>query len=233
MLTRLWRVAAVRLPASLRFELRRANFSRQIRRGSFRSPEPEVAEVELALREGDWAIDVGANVGHYTCQMARLVGASGRVLAFEPIPLSFALLTSNLRAAGLVNVSLFNLALSERVGVLRMTVPAYDETGLDNYYRAHIAEQGNFPVVCVPLDAIPIPGVVRLIKVDAEGHDLQVLNGMQALLARDRPMLIVEGSTGGAAANWLRERAYTVRAFPGSSNMIATPQPRASESPQR
>jgi FkbM family methyltransferase len=232
MLNRLWRVAAVRLPANLRFELRRANFSRQIRRGTFRSPEPEVAEVEKILRPGDWAIDVGANVGHYTCQMARLVGAAGRVLAFEPIPLSFALLTANLRAAGLVNVSLFNLALSERVGVLRMAVPAYDETGLDNYYRAHIAEQGNYPVLCTPLDAIPVPGVVRLVKVDAEGHDLQVLNGMQSLLARDRPTLIVEGSSGGPAGVWLRERAYSVRALPGSSNIIATPQARASGSSQ-
>jgi FkbM family methyltransferase len=225
MLGRLWRAAAARLPSGLRFELRRANFSRQIHRGSFRSPEPEALEITRHLRAGDWAIDVGANVGHYTCQMAGCVGASGRVLAFEPIGLSFALLTANVRAAGLLNVTLFNIALSSRASLSRMTVPSYEHTRLDNYYRAHIAPDGEYPVLCLPLDAIPIPGSVRLVKIDAEGHDLQVLLGMESLLQRDRPRLIVEGSSGGTVASWLTERGYAVRAAAGSSNIVATPLP--------
>jgi FkbM family methyltransferase len=199
------------------------NFRRQIRRGSFRSPETEVSEVARALHEGDWVIDVGANVGHYTCQMSRCVGASGRVLAFEPMPMSFALLTANVRAAGLLNVTLFNVALSSRTGVLRMTVPSYEHSRLANFYQARIATDGDYPVLCLPLDAIPIPGRVRLVKIDAEGHDQQVLLGMQSLLQRDRPMLIVEGSLKGAVAAWLTARGYAVRTAAGSSNIVATP----------
>lgn len=223
MLRRLLRTAVARLPSGLQFELRRANFSRQIHRGNFRSPEPEVLEITRHLREGDCVVDVGANVGHYTCQMAHCVGASGRVLAFEPIPLSFALLTANVRAAGLLSVTLFNIALSSHAAFSRMTVPRYEHTRLHNYYRAHIAADGQYPVLCLPLDAIPIPRSVRLVKIDAEGHDLQVLLGMEALLRRDRPILIVESSPDGPVASWLAERSYTVRAASGSSNIVATP----------
>src|SRR5690242_607646 len=92
-----------RLPAGVQFELRRLNFARQIRMGTFSSPEPEIDRVADYLDDGDWAIDVGANVGHYTCSMAKYVGASGRVLAFEPIPTSFALLAANVRASGVRN----------------------------------------------------------------------------------------------------------------------------------
>jgi FkbM family methyltransferase len=223
MWSRLMQTAAAQLPSGLRFELRRLKFSRQIHRGRFGSPEPEILDVTRHLRRGDWVIDVGANVGHYTCHMASCVGARGRVLAFEPIPVSFALLSANVQAAGLSNVTLFNIALSSHAGLSRMTVPSYEYSNLENFYRAHIADEGETPVMCLPLDAIPVPGAVRLVKVDAEGHDLDVLQGMESLLLRDRPVSIVEGSPEGHAARWLTERGFSVRCKPTSSNFIAVP----------
>lgn len=223
MFGRICRAAAARLPGRLQFELRRANYYWQIRHATFASPEIESREIARHLREGDWAIDVGANVGHYTCEMARCVGASGRVLAFEPIPTSFALLTANVRAAGYVNVSLFNLALSDKPGVACMTVPTYEDSKLADYYRAHLSQQGEFPVLCMALDKMSILGRVSLVKIDAEGHDLQVLMGMQSLLQRDRPTLIVEGWQGGAIAKWLQRRAYEIHATADSANIVARP----------
>jgi FkbM family methyltransferase len=224
MLLRLWRGAAARLPRTLQFELRRARYSRQIRSGTFASPEREARDIARYLREGDWAVDVGANIGHYTCRMGHCVGVSGRILAFEPIPVSFALLTANVRVAGLRNVTLFNIALSSRAGLMRMTVPWYESSGLNNYYRAHVSAEGEYPVFCLPLDTIPIPSIVRLVKVDAEGHDLDVLIGMEALLRRCRPVLIVESRPESAVASWLMERGYAIAAAPDSSNIVATPQ---------
>ena len=215
--------AIARLPPGVQFELRRANFSRQIRRGSFVPDEPEIAEITRHVRAGDWAIDVGANVGHYTCHMARCVGASGRVLAFEPTPVSFALLAANVRASGVSNVTLFNVALSSTAAVLRMAVPSYEHTRVNNYYQAHISSAGEYPVLCLPLDAIPIPGLVRLVKIDAEAHDLQVLQGMESLLQRNRPLLIVEAWQSGPIASWLRERGYSIRQATNSANIVAAP----------
>jgi FkbM family methyltransferase len=212
-----------RMPRAVQFELRRANFARQIRRGRFVPDQPEMAEIAGRLRCGDWAVDVGANVGHYTCHMARCVTPAGRVLAFEPVPPSFGLLAANVRAAALTNVSLFNIALSSSAGTHSMSVPTYDDSALPNYYQARIASRGEYEVLCLPLDAIPIPGRVRLVKIDTEGHDLEVLRGMRALLENQRPTLIVEASLTGAIAEWLTARGYSLRKHPGSPNLVCEP----------
>ena len=207
----------------MQYAIRRAKFAWQIRRGQFLPDEPEGLDVTRYVRPGDWVVDVGANVGRYTCHMSRCVGSAGRVLAFEPIAESFALLAANVRTLGATNVSLFNIALSRTSEMVCMAVPHHDRTRLNNYYQAHIAPEGEYRVLCLPLDAIPMLGQVRLVKVDAEGHDLQVLQGMQTLLHRDRPLLIVEGSQTGSVATWLREQGYDIRKAPGSPNIVAEP----------
>ena len=220
---RFLRNAVARLPRGLQLEARRANYARQIRLGTFVPQDEEVAEIARHLRPGDWVVDVGANVGRYTCHMARCVGPAGRVLAFEPVAVSFALLAANMQAAGAGNVTLFNVALSSTAGVVGMTVPSYENSPMNNYYRAHLADAGDQRVLSIPLDTLPVPGLLRLVKIDAEGHDLQVLAGMAALLQRHRPTVIVEGWLGGEAAKWLEAHDYSVAALGDSANIVATP----------
>jgi FkbM family methyltransferase len=212
-----------KLPRRAQFLIRRAHFLYLIRRNELKPDEPEIVDVQQYARLGDWVVDVGANIGRYTCFMSRCVGQSGRVIAVEPIPESFALLTANVNACGAKNVTLLNLALSSRTEVLRMTVPADEETKLDNYYQARISAEGDLAVLCVPLDSLPIPERVRLIKIDAEGHDLQVLEGAQKLIERDRPIVIVEGWEGGSVARWLSERQYSIQKRAGSPNIVGRP----------
>ena len=97
-----------------------------------------------------------------------------------------------------------------------------EHTRLDNYCRAHIAERRN-PVLCLLLDAVPMAGIVRLVKIDAEGHDLQVLLAgvLESPLQRDWPRLIVEDSPGGTVARRLTERGYAIRASAG--NILGQP----------
>ncbi len=144
-------------------------------------------------------------------------------MAFEPIPTTFALLAANVRASGARNVTLFNVALSDGATIASMTIPPYDDTHLNNYYQARICADGDYPVFCMALDSIPLPERVRLVKIDAEGHDLKVLGGMESLLHRDRPVLIVEGSLSGSIAAWLAERGYLLRKSAGSPNIVAEP----------
>ena len=210
------------LPKDLQHVLRQFHFRYLINRASFLPDELEIADVETYARPGDWVIDVGANVGRYTCFMSRCVGEHGRVLAFEPILESFSLLTANVRSCRATNVSLYNLALSNENAVARMAVPAYPQTHLNNYYEAHIAPDG-VPVLCLTLDSLPLAHAVRLIKIDAEGHDLQVLQGAHGLIARDRPVIIVEGWESGEVAAWLRAMRYAIQKRPGSHNMVALP----------
>jgi len=64
---------AARMPPTWQLELKRRRYRRQIAQGAFFSGEPEDALLDSLLGEGDWAIDVGANIGHYTKRMSDLV----------------------------------------------------------------------------------------------------------------------------------------------------------------
>jgi len=211
------------LPKDVQHLIRQFHFRYLIRRQDFLPDELEFRDVERYVRPGDWVIDVGANVGRYTCFMSRCVGEGGRVLAFEPILESFSLLTENVRSSRATNVSLHNLALSSENALVHMSVPSDSQTRLNNYYEAHIAPNGGVPVLCLTLDSLPIPHAVRLIKIDAEGHDLYVLQGAQRTIQRDRPVIIVEGWESGAVAAWLREHDYLIQKHEGSHNMVALP----------
>src|SRR5262249_54267614 len=94
-----------RLPQDVQHLIRQFHFRYLIRRQDFLPDEQEFRDVERYARPGDWVIDVGANVGRYTCFMSRCVGESGRVLAFEPVLESFSLLTENVRTSRATNVS--------------------------------------------------------------------------------------------------------------------------------
>jgi FkbM family methyltransferase len=210
------------LPTTVQHLIRHLHFRYLIRSGNFLRDEPEIVEVKKYARRGDWVVDVGASVGRYTCYMSSCVGEDGRVLAFEPVMESFSLLTENVQTCRATNVSLHNLALSSKSGVVHMSVPEDPRTRLSNYYEAHIAASGT-AVLCVSLDCLELPHPVRLIKIDAEGHDLQVLKGAQRTIQRDRPVIIVEGWESGPVADWLRQRDYDIQKHAASPNMVALP----------
>ena len=212
--------AVARLPDPVQDCIKRLRFRRQIRAGTFTPNEPEIAFIAEAVRPGDWVIDVGANVGHYTLPLAKAVGPSGRVIAFEPIPRTHALLAANAVFWATGNVTLINAAASDHLSVSGMSVPELP-SGSKNFYRAALAPNGGCPVVCLPIDTLQLLRI-SLIKIDAEGHDLAVLNGARQLIERYKPALIVESELEGDVADWLRKLGYRLSMPPGSPNVIAT-----------
>jgi len=194
---------ARRFPRRQQQALRRARFRRQLRTGTFfLNTEPEMAHLGDWIAEGDWVIDGGACVGNYTVRLSRLVGESGRVLAFEPVPDSFELLAANLGFVGAHNVSLFNVALSANSNLMSLSIPL-SRSGLPNFYLASLAltspspqnPKANSNALTLALDTLVLPRRVALIKLDVEGHEHMALRGMEQLLRRDRPRLIVECSS--------------------------------------
>jgi FkbM family methyltransferase len=209
------------LPQGLQLELKRLKYRVQIGLDSFVPDEPEIREIRRLVRPGDVVVDIGANIGYYTCQLAAQVGVSGRVVALEPIADTFELLTSNIRAAGFRNVTLMNIAASSVAGLSAMDIPSYDGSGLKNFYQARIADKGTYQVLCLPLDSLSLPSPVRLVKIDAEGHDLEVLRGMERILRESRPILIIESTDTGSIPEWLKARGYTIRRAGDSPNIVA------------
>lgn len=186
---------AAHLPVRWQQELKRRYFSRQIRANSFRTGEPEYDLLSSLVSAGDWVLDIGANVGHYTMRLSELVGENGRVISFEPVPETFELLARHAAMAPCKNISLINAAASASVGLSTMSIPKFEDVALRNYYRARLSAdeaRSNLHVLRLPVDSLALPNTIRLVKVDTEGHELSVLVGMKRLLERDRPTVIAE-----------------------------------------
>lgn len=183
------------LPRRWQHALKRNYYGLRIRCGLFGSGEAEYGQLDHFVAPGDWVLDIGANIGLYTAKLSKLVGPEGRVIALEPIPETFELLTANAQLFYFQNVTLLNLAASDLSKLVSMEIPKW-ETGDNNYYEARIVEdRRGRKILSLPVDSLQIPERVSLVKIDTEGHDLAVLKGMAYLLKRDHPTLIVEAST--------------------------------------
>jgi FkbM family methyltransferase len=212
---------AATFPLPVQQELKRYFFAYQIRKDRFVTSEKEFASLDRLVSPGDWVLDIGANIGQYTKRFSDLVGSSGRVIAFEPVPDTFELLAANAQHFRQKNVTLFNAAASDECSALGMSIPTFD-TGLSNYYEAHIsASSTGLQILTFPIDSFQLPHAIRLAKIDAEGHEMAVLRGMERLLTRDHPTLIVETFTADVE-NYLRPFGYGVSQIANSSNKIFT-----------
>jgi FkbM family methyltransferase len=219
MFSTLAKKTAARLPHQWQQALKRRHFQRHIARDTFRTDEPEWELAARWLAPGDWAIDVGANIGHYSKRFSDLVGGRGRVIAFEPVPATFELLAANAAHFAWSNVTLLNVAASDTTGVLGMAIPDFD-TGLKNYYGAALTTTAaDLQVLTCAIDSLNLPGPVRLLKIDAEGHDAVVVRGARALIARDRPTIVIESISDEIRA-MLGTLGYVSETVQGSSNAI-------------
>ncbi|KLL11942.1 FkbM family methyltransferase [Protofrankia coriariae] len=178
---------------------------------------PALARVfEAALKPGDVCYDVGANIGVYALWSANLVGPTGSVQAFEPVPRTADLLDSLVRQNALSWVTVVRSAVGATVGEAGVQIYS-DASGL-----AHITDAAD-PDITVPVTTLdtyvedhPCPNFV---KIDVEGHELDVLRGASKLLRNRRPVLLMEmisghldraGSAAGEIMRELTEVGYTL-----------------------
>jgi FkbM family methyltransferase len=165
----------------------------------------ERQEIRLLLQHlapGDVAVDVGAHKGAYTYWMRRAVGASGRVYAFEPQPALADGLCALVGGSGFDNVVVENLGLSSAAGTLTLNVPGSGPSPGASFEpgRGVGRDAGcSYPVAVTTLDAYfqnadrsADRGRIRLLKCDAEGHELEVFRGGRNLLTEVRPCLLFE-----------------------------------------
>jgi len=150
--------------------------------------EPEVQGLlKRVLKPGDWAIDGGANCGIFTVAMARLVGPTGRVLAFEPGENNVGLLEQNVRAAGCQNVEIIQKALWSKSETVRLHMHV---DGSKNSLAPHSGTHGSADIEAVALDdyvSMSLLGRLRLLKLgrlrlrllklDIEGAEMEALKG--------------------------------------------------------
>ena len=151
--------------------------------------EPDItAWVSRRLAPGDGFLDVGANIGYYSLLASRLVGPGGFVVAVEASPATFRALQDNLAMNGVANVRALNLAASDRAGRLNFYRGPEHFSGLATVVKARGLEF-EAEVSAEPLNSILSTGEMRrlrLVKIDVEGAEAQVVAGMGALIEQGR-----------------------------------------------
>ncbi len=164
------------------------------------------SEVRLArvmmryLKPNDTFVDVGGHFGYFSLLASQLVGAGGRVIAFEASRSTYAVLAHNVQPQA--NIRAFNEALSDQAE----TISFFEFPVLYNEFNSMDVEQfrqekwfAEYPpmkteVAATTLDAAMarLQAVPAFIKIDVEGAELKVIRGAAATLARHRPMLVME-----------------------------------------
>ncbi len=155
--------------------------------------------IQRLLLPGAVLYDVGANVGLYTLLGAQCVGASGHVYSFEPSSRERATLDANLAINGCANVTVSPAAVAERPGTATLRIAAGQHRGQNTLAPAFAYDGVKLERVetvdVVSLDEFSrTPGVrpPDVLKIDAEGADLQVLRGARALLRHTTPVIVFE-----------------------------------------
>ncbi len=161
--------------------------------------EPDLSLALEFIEPGHTVIDVGANIGLWTINLAKRVGRNGRTIAVEPVPTTFAILERvvNKVVNSGATILLHNCALSNDRGQIGMEVPV-DGRGIRNHYLAKVVSGvGQITVDVRKLDDIcaSIRERIQFIKIDTEGHELSVLMGGVETLRTHQPVLCVEIST--------------------------------------
>lgn len=157
-------------------------------------------EAELCrslLKEDDVVVEAGANVGTMTLALARAVGTGGQVLSFEPQRFIHELLSWNVQANDLPQVQALHAAVGKDVG--KIHVPPVDYSQVDDFGGLSLigAKTGE-EVPLVTVDSLGLNNL-RLLKVDVEGMEHDVIMGARETISRCRPALYMERPTGGRA----------------------------------
>ena len=198
--------------------------------------EPETTSaIKRLLRPGLTVIDVGAHVGYYARLAAEHVGANGHVIALEPNPSTFAMLSRNL--ASYTNATLIEAAASDQEGVA-LLYDAHHETGgsslqMDDskhdYYDRLVVQgelapraAGGLPVVTYSVrtelldNLLADAGIDRvdIVKIDVEGAELSALRGMERTISASRPLwLIIEFNPTSLATFGVAPETFFVELF--------------------
>lgn len=158
-----------------------------------------IAQLLSRTIESGWnCIDIGANCGYYTLLMADLVGNSGRVLAVEPNQKLASLVDRSVRVNGFKSyVEVSDKAASNRVGeAIQLCVPnglLGDSTiQYPSKLNSHNSSSQYFPIITTTIDELVNDwSHVNFIKIDAEGAEWLIWQGMQETLSKNLKLNII------------------------------------------
>ncbi len=163
----------------------------------YKDDAPELQYIINNISDGNAVLDIGTHKGGYLHWMRKAVGNDGTVVAFEPQPSLHAYIVEAIKAYGYKNVTLYHAGVSSEESTLELFIPKSEgETSPGATFEQRTdTENGHFITVPVlKLDKLLADRTrpIDFIKMDVEGHELQVFKGAHDILTIDRPKLIFE-----------------------------------------
>ena len=164
--------------------------------------EPYTTEViKQNISNGDIVMDIGANIGYFTLIMAKGIRENGKVFSFEPEPKNFELLKKNVEINNYSNVILEKKAIGNKTGIAKLYLADRKNnifySGMHRIFRSDLVSQISNPVSIniIKLDDylqdLKSIKKIRLIKIDVEGAEFDVLKGMSKMLDENKGIKIV------------------------------------------
>ena len=154
------------------------------------------------LKPGSVFIDIGANVGYYSLLANGKVGAAGRVLSFEPNPVTAGQLKRNIRLSAAHQIELFGVALSDKEGEVQLYCPKDETHGHASLQNQRWRDVVSYTVPAKRMDDILPKDIehIDLVKIDVEGAELLVFAGGGGIISRFKPPIIMELNEKAAAS---------------------------------
>jgi FkbM family methyltransferase len=175
--------------------------------------EPPVQTALAAhLQPGDTFYDIGANLGFFSVLAARLVGDQGRVYAFEPVPDNARLIEHNARRNNFEQITVYEKAVSNVTGAGELRQAHHVGGSALSTVAPPPDLKGLIPVALVTIDELVAGGACAppsLVKIDVEGAELAVLQGMEQTIRQHRPLILCEIDDGDAVAYATKMTACT------------------------
>ncbi len=158
----------------------------------------EIMFVQEYLKKGDYFLDIGSNIGLFSLYASKIVGESGRVFAFEPALKTYTRLQKNIAINNLNNITANRLGVSDKKGTLQLNVSENGHDAWNSFAEidsSYYSGKESVEVVTIDdylkefnVDAKKI----KIMKVDVEGWEVQVLKGAADFLKNYSPILMVE-----------------------------------------
>lgn len=162
--------------------------------------QDEIEGLVQLLKDGDVVIDAGANIGTHTLGLVSAVSPRGRVYSFEPQLEIFDLLRQNCEASVFApNIQPYCHPLSSVSGQ-KFSIPLLDAVSIHNFGAIHLSpkksdERPSYDShESMTIDDLHLDAC-RLIKLDVEGMELEVLNGAKRLIKKHKPLIFFEANT--------------------------------------
>jgi FkbM family methyltransferase len=163
--------------------------------------EPSTVKAIAAIVEpGDTVIDIGANIGAHTLHLGKLVGPRGRVFALEPTRFAYNKLLANIALNPDISpqitanqVMLVGTSKSALEPVLYSSWPLdRDQQGHDKHGGKAMTTQGAISIKLDDYLKSRDVGTVKLVKLDVDGYEPEVLRGSSAFLKHQKPLIVME-----------------------------------------